>query len=184
MNRKGKIGLNMTTILQFVAAIGVLFSLCHTSYVESASAAPEEPDAVIDRIRQRMEFGNIAVDVPVSMDVGNTAVIQLKLGLTIEIDDLKQQLIEAAGNQEGARVSVSDLMEAHLSGPNFAVTAISPKTQDVSRNVLTEWKWTVKPTAAGRQPLHLTLSALMSVNGESTPRAIRILDRVIEVEVS
>lgn len=92
-------------------------------------------------------------------------------------------MVEAEGEKEGARIRVSDRMEARLSGPNFAITAITPEIQAVSRNDVTEWKWEVKPSNDGRQYLHLTLSALLSVDGTSTPRAIRTFDKVIEVEI-
>jgi hypothetical protein len=74
-------------------------------------------------------------------------------------------------------------MEARLSGPNFAITAITPEIQAVSRSEITEWKWEVKPSSDGRHYLHLTLSALLRVDGTPTPRAIRTFDKVIEVEV-
>jgi hypothetical protein len=105
------------------------------------------------------------------------------LGLATPTDELKQ-MIEAAGEKEGARIRVSDRMEARLTGPNFAITAITPEIQAVSRTDITEWKWEVKPIIDGHQRLHLTLSALLSVDGASTPRAIRTFDEIIEVEVA
>jgi hypothetical protein len=93
-------------------------------------------------------------------------------------------MIEAAGEKEGARMRVSDRIEARLSGPNFAITAIAPEIQAVSRSDITEWKWEVKPGSDGHHYLHLTLSALLSVDGASTPRPIRTFDKVIEVEVA
>jgi hypothetical protein len=142
---------------------------------------PAPPDAV-DQILEKLTFGNVAFNAPKTMNLRETAVIQLMLGLETPIDDLKQ-MIEAAGEKEGARIQVSDRMEARLSGPNFAITAITPEVQAVSRNNITEWKWEVKPASNGRQNLHLTLSALLNVDGESTPRVIRTFDQVIQVEV-
>lgn len=144
---------------------------------------PEDRFGAIDRILEKLEFGNIAFNAPKTMNLRDTAVIQLVLGLETPIDELKR-MIEAAGEKEGARIRVSDRMEARLSGPNFAITAITPETQAVSRSEITEWKWEVKPSSDGRHYLHLTLSALLSVDGASTPRAIRTFDKTIEVEVA
>jgi len=116
------------------------------------------------------------------MNLRDAAVIQLVLGLETPIDDLKQ-MIEAPGEKEGARIQVSDRMEARLSGPDFAITAITPEIQAVSRSNITEWKWEVKPSSSGRRYLHLTLSVLLSVDGVSTPRAFHTFDKMIEVEV-
>ena len=137
----------------------------------------------VDSILGKLEFGNIAFNAPKTMNLHATAVIQLLLGLEKPIDELKQ-MIEAAGEKEGERIHVSGRMEARLSGPNFAITAITPEIQAVSRNNVTEWKWEVKPSSAGDNYLHLTLSALLNVDGESTPREIRTFDKDIQVDVT
>jgi hypothetical protein len=137
----------------------------------------------IDGILEKLELGNIAFNAPRSMNLHNTAMIQLLLGLATPTDELKR-MIEAEGVKEGARIRVSDRMEARLSGPNFAITAITPEIQAVSRSYITEWKWEVKPIIKGSQYLHLTLSALLSIDGVSTPRAIRTFDKVIDIEVT
>jgi hypothetical protein len=137
----------------------------------------------IDRILEKLELGNIAFNAPRSINLHDTAVIQLMLGLATPIDELKR-MIEAEGEKEGARIRVSDHMEDRLSGFNFAITAINPEIQVVSRSYVTEWKWEIKPSSEGRQYRHLTISALLAVDDISALRAIRTFDRVIEVEVA
>jgi len=151
---------------------------------ESAPRPREErePADAIDRILETLKLGNVAFNAPKTMNLHETAVIQLMLGLTTPIDDLKQR-IEAPGEKEGARIKVSDRMEARLSGSDFAITANTPEIQAVSRSTVTEWKWEVKPSSSGRRYLHLTLSAFLSVDGVSVQRAIRTFDKMIEVDV-
>ena len=144
---------------------------------------PEDRLSAVDRILEQLKFGNIVFNAPKTMNFRDTAVIQLVLGLKAPIDELKR-MIEATGEKEGAHIRVSDRMEARLSGPNFAITAITPEIQAVSQSDITEWKWEVKPSSDGRHYLHLTLSAILSVEGASTPRVIRTFDKVIEVEVA
>jgi hypothetical protein len=75
-------------------------------------------------------------------------------------------------------------MEAHLSSLGFKIEAITPKVQAVSEQSITEWKWEIEATRSGIQRLHLTLSALLNVEGEKMPRAIQIFERTIKVWVT
>lgn len=160
------------------------------TYISPVSPPAQVPSSAladhfraIDEILASLEWGNIAFNTPQSMNLGDTAIIQLVLGLDTEIEDLKQK-IEATGKKEGASIRVSDRMEARLSGPNFAITAIAPEIQPVSKSESTNWEWEVKPQAQGRQNLHLTLSALIEVDGTSTLKLIRTFSRNIEFEVT
>jgi hypothetical protein len=149
----------------------------------TSAPPPSDPFATVDRILEKLEFGNIAFNAPRAINFDDTAIIQLLLGLGTPTDELKQ-MIEAAGKKEGASIRVSDRMEARLSGPNFAITAVTPEVQAVTRTAVTEWKWEVKPISEGRQHLHLTLSVLINIDGASTLRAIRTYDKEIEVEIT
>jgi hypothetical protein len=86
---------------------------------------------------------------------------------------------------EGA-IRIAELFSVmtRISGSNFAIMAIEPEIQALSRNEVTEWKWEVKPTSEGSHSLHLTLSALLDVDGERTPRAIRTFDKTIDIKVT
>jgi hypothetical protein len=158
--------------------------------VDAGAAAGAAGDTVgdaalraVDSILAKLALANIAFNVPETINVHDTALIQLKLSQQTSIDDLKQR-ITAAGAKEGAQIRVSDAMEARLTGSEFAITAITPERQAVSQKEDTEWKWEVKPTGRGPHSLHLTVSAIVYINGESTPRTILSFDKVIEVEVT
>jgi hypothetical protein len=142
-----------------------------------------DPFAAIERALEKLEFGNLAFNAPKSMNLHDTALIQLFLGLDRQIDELKQ-MIKSEGEKEGASIRVCDRMEARRSGSTFAITAITPEEQAVSRSEVTEWKWEVKPTSVGSQRLHLTLTALISYGETTTRKAIRTFDKLIEVEVT
>jgi hypothetical protein len=75
-------------------------------------------------------------------------------------------------------------MEARLSGTNFSILALAPEVQAVTWNEPTEWRWEVRPTEAGSQALHLTLTAILQIEGTDSTRAIRTLDRDITVQVT
>jgi hypothetical protein len=139
--------------------------------------------AAVDRILERMPFGSIAFNTPKSMNLYSKALIQLLLDIKTPIEELKRY-VKAEGEKAGARIRISNRMEARLSGLNFAITAITQETQAVSGAEVTEWKWEINPKSAGSQFLHLTLSAILNVEGAYTPRTIRTFDKVIEVEVT
>lgn len=143
----------------------------------------DDPYAAIDEILERMANASIAFSAPQSMSLEDTANIQLKLGLNTDINKLKR-LIEAEGIKEGFSVKVAERMEARLSGQGFAITAITPEVQAISRNEITTWSWEVKPMSKGKQYLHMTLSALIGIDGNSTPRSIRTFSKVVNVEVT
>ncbi len=75
-------------------------------------------------------------------------------------------------------------MEARLSGYRFHITPVTPETQAVSKNHRTEWQWEIHPKEEGRHRLNLTLTALLDIDGQSTPRTIRTFSKMIEVNVT
>lgn len=149
----------------------------------TSSRLPPDPFAAVDELLQELELGTIAFTVPRSLNLRETAMVQLVLSLNLTVDELSG-MIESAAPVESAAVRVSDRMQARLSGANFSISAITPETQAVSRGEPTQWRWEARPLAEGTHSLHLTLSALLRVDGESTARTIRTFDREIEVKVT
>ncbi len=131
---------------------------------------------------ETMEFASIAFNIPVSINKNEPHQIQLRLSLSETIDKLKQSIIEE-GKKEGAEIEVSDIMEAKLSGHMFGITAITPEIQAVSKSEYTEWKWEIQPKRTGKHNIHITLAALLKVNGESTSGKVRTFSRTIVVYV-
>jgi len=139
--------------------------------------------SAVDRLLQEMASASIAFNAPEHLNIGDTPQIQLILSLGETVEELKRA-INQAGRRIGATVKVSDRMQAHLAGQMFDITPIGPEVQAVSKSRRTEWQWQIRPKKAGKHSLHLTLTALLEVDGRSTPRAIKTFDRVIEVEVT
>ena len=137
----------------------------------------------IDRILEGLPLASVAFNAPTALPRGESAVIQLLLSLPKPIEDLQDELDEV-GEREGARVRVSPLMEARLTGGSgLDVSAITPERQAVGSGTDTEWSWEIDAAEAGTEELHLTLSALITVEGDRTPRAIRTFDRTIVIHV-
>ena len=152
--------------------------------VEPESALPDpEPPSNLDKLLDEMEFGVIAFNAPTHINIEDSSQIQLLLSLADTVEKLKQSITKE-GEKVGATIRVTDRMEARLSGYMFQITAITHETQAVSKSQETEWKWEIHPKEEGKHRLHLTLTALLEIDGHSTPRAIRTFDKKIEVTVT
>jgi Divergent InlB B-repeat domain len=146
---------------------------------------PPGPGALfeeVDRMIRRLEVGSIAFNVPETLAVGDTEQVQLLLSAQQPISRLKEQLTEL-GDREGARIRVSDQMEARLTGQKFKIEAVTPELQVVSGEGVTEWKWDIEPTEAGTLDLHLTLTAIIQVRGADRAFRVDTFDRTLEVRV-
>ena len=150
---------------------------------EQAASEPSDGPFEADRILDSMKIGNIAFNTLPAMELYETAFIQLLLDMEKSVEDLKQR-IEEAGEKGGQAIRVSNRMRAQLSGDNFHITPITPEEQAVTGSETTEWKWQIKPKEEGKHRLHLIVSALIKVEGETIPRVIKTFDRTIEVEVT
>jgi len=139
--------------------------------------------SAIDRTLKNMKMANIAFNTPESMNLEKTELIHLILDMKKSVATLKN-MIEGEGKKVGDRIRISSRMKARLTGQNFQIIAITPEIQAISGSYVTEWKWDIKPERTGSQKLHLTLSALIDVEGESTERAIETFDRVIDIQVT
>jgi hypothetical protein len=109
--------------------------------------------------------------------------IELLLSPTKSVQELQSSL-KSHEQTESARIQISNLMEADLSGLGFKIEAKVPQEQAVSRGKTTLWKWEVTPTKDRDQNLYLTLSAIIIVSNQKVPLVIRTFDKTIEVEVS
>jgi len=144
---------------------------------------PDPLFAEIDRALEALRLASIAFNAPTALRKDESAVIQLLLSLKKPVRDLQAELTEI-GEREGARVRVSPIVEARLTGSGFKIEAITRERQAVSSTADTEWTWEIKAMEAGSYRLHLTLSALIAVEGDRAPRAIRTFDRTIVIHVT
>lgn len=142
-----------------------------------------EAEAGLDKLLKIMKQGNIAFNTPESLNLHESVMIQLLLDVD-KTSEALVQMLKTEGKKSTARIRISNRMEARLTGPGFTITAVTPETQAISHTEPTSWKWEIKPKEKGHQFLHLTLSALLSVEGSDTPRTIRTFDKTIEVNIT
>lgn len=137
---------------------------------------------LVDEALARMKLASIAFNSPDPINIDESAKVELRLDLQLPAPELVK-LITARGVVEHAQVKVSHLMTAHLSGPDFDITANTPETQAVSGNESTIWLWTVKPKIVADCDLCLDLNATITIDGDPTARTIKTFSKTIHVTV-
>ncbi len=173
-------------IIVLLVAIPYYFSYQIRTLFNSIGSTLSMPDPAleaIDRMLSSLAAGNIAFNTPTSIPLGESQVIHLVLSTRETVENLKT-LVEAEGPKTGAQIRVGSEMEARLTGKGFKIQAITPETQAVNSVETTEWKCEVEPTEGGRQRLHLTMSAVLTIDGHQVPRSIKTFERIIEVRVT
>jgi hypothetical protein len=156
-------------------------------------ATPTKPDLKdrfdeVDAALQDLVSGNVAFNTPERMQFRESRTIALIASPKLDAAALSGELRERIGGDDPIAVEalqIAPLMEAELEGaPAFEVTPLTPIRQPVSRAAPTEWRWNVTANQTGKQTLHLTINAIVTVDGERFPRSLNVLDRDIEVEIT
>jgi hypothetical protein len=136
----------------------------------------------VDSVLEQLPTASVAFSTPEKLDLREETEVELLLSLQHSVEQLKRRV--AAVGRGGAKVRISDEMEARLTGLGFEIEAVTSERQIVSRSRVTEWKWVVEPTRTGVLHLHLTLTALVTVNGERSARSIRTFERTLTIRVT
>jgi hypothetical protein len=149
------------------------------------SPSPEVPVPEIDRILKRLDWGNIAFNMPDSMSLEEAKKVELLLGASHPPEELKKQIEGKSieGNIKIEKIQISEQMEAQLTGDGFNITRVTPERRAVSKAGITEWKWDVRAVQPGKLRLHLILNALVKIEGLEQPYTIRTFDKEYFVDV-
>src|SRR5262245_19996114 len=149
--------------------------------------SPTPDFAAIDRTLEALPLGSIAFNVSTVMTLNGREEVHLLLSPSMPVEELQKQLLEQLSREtkvEGIEIRIAPRMEARLSGANFSISALTAEVQLVAWKEPTEWRWEVRPTETGSQALHLTLTAILQIEGKDSTRALRTFDRDIEVQVT
>ena len=142
----------------------------------------------VDAALGELVSGNVAFNTPERMRFRESRTITLIASPAMNEESLGEELRERIGGRDPISVEalqIAPLMEARLDGaPAFEVMLLTAGRQPVGRAAPTEWRWSVRANEAGTQTLHLTMNAIVTVDGERFPRSLNVLDRTIEVEIT
>jgi hypothetical protein len=139
-------------------------------------------DAMRDAL-DALKPASIAFNTPSELRLDEQEAVRLLVSRDKTIEELQAQIDDAIGDKEGATIKVSDVMIASLTGLDFDIERTSDARQPVLSRGETMWGWSVEPTEPGTQSLHLTLTALLDVNGKEETYTVKTFDRTWTVVV-
>jgi hypothetical protein len=143
------------------------------------TARPGAAESALKTLRK----GNIAFRAPAELGLDEQGEVLLVMSIRQSVAQLKRDLA-AIENVTGAQILISDVMTASLTGLEFDIEEITPSTQVVLGRSVTRWQWNIAPTKTGTRRLHLTLSALININGSEKPYTVQTFEATLAVRVT
>jgi hypothetical protein len=149
-----------------------------------AEKKEEIRDAAQEQAKKTLATINIAYNTPETIQMDDTAVVQLKLSPSFSIDKLREMIAEP-GKKEGESIPFSRRVEAHLTGSAFKIAALGAELpREVKPGRVCEWSWAVTPTQPGTQRLFLTIDAVVAIDGKDAAEYEQVFARTIKVKVT
>ena len=100
--------------------------------------------------------GDIVLDAPSEMKVGDKRQVDANVGINVPIEDL-QKKPQTSNQQIKGKARVSSKMSATLNGAGFKIASITPEIQEIAEGFPTVWSWNVEAQASGEQELEAVL---------------------------
>jgi hypothetical protein len=140
--------------------------------------------ATVDNAMDTLDKGDVAFNVPQTLTVGKSHVIVVSLTFKGGQPEARALVLKEVPQDpvQSERVRVGDSMQANLRGEAFAIEALTPELQAVTREEPTLWKWSVTPKEPGLHTLHLTLNTTIEAAGRVLPRSLCSLSRAITIQ--
>jgi len=148
-------------------------------YVESTKIVVNKTDSILNQLKQ----ASMAFVVPASVNIDSPFIIQLMINPSLTESELSQGLTKS-GVKSSDKISISKIVLARVVSSDFTITPITPESQAISNIESTEWLWEVTPKKIGIQDIELTITALVSVDGEKSQRHLKTFEKIINVEIT
>jgi hypothetical protein len=139
----------------------------------------------IDSLLQQQIMGSIAYNTPESMNLGQTATIELLLNPALSPEQLGTQVTEP-GTINTAALEITPRMQAVLLSPlqeAFTIQPIQEEIQLISAAETTKWSWFITARQSGTQKLVLVIYRLVKYDGQDYWREVETYRTDIEIKV-
>jgi hypothetical protein len=139
----------------------------------------------IDQALRQQISGSIAYNKPDTMDLGQTATIELLLNPSLSEGELGPQVSEP-GSVQTATIEITPQMKAVLLSPlpeAFSIQPIQEPVQLISATETTRWSWAVTARKSGTQRLVLVISRLVKYEGQDYWREVETYQADIQITV-
>lgn len=154
--------------------------------LENRSLFARKRDAdreVGDTIAQQMSAASIAFNAPDTAKYGEEFTIQAVIQLATDRKQL-EKLLREQGQAVSEDIEITRIAEVLIFAPGYEVVARAPQRQAVSASAATEWIWDLTPRKTGDTEIHISVTAVVKVDGEKTERLIKSFDHSIAVKVN
>lgn len=139
----------------------------------------------VDQALHQQISGSIAYNRPDSMDLGQTATIELLLHPSLSEGELSTQVSEP-GSVQTATIEITPQMKAVLLSPlpeAFSIQPFQEEVQLISATETTHWSWAVTARKSGTQRLVLVVSRLVKYEGLDYWREVETYRADIQITV-
>ena len=172
-------------ILFFVGVIaGWMVIITPTAITSSANANIETELTITDNaVVKELEWGKVVLYSKKFMNFKETNTIEVALSHSVPIKNLIEQLQQAV-EKEFPRATVTNRIEARLSGKGFQINPLVPEIQAFSSEGLTQWSWDLTAIDSGLQNLNLTLSVILIIAHRDAPFVVWDYDHPVNIEIT
>lgn len=150
-------------------AVLLLLAGCHSTPRADKSVSLQAVDAELGQLTA----GAAALETPDTLHGTQPATVRLTVSTGRG----------ALGTLPAESLALASRMRATLAAPDLQVTPITPELQAVSAGLPTSWSWEVRGAEPGTALLHLSISAILVLEGVETPRVLRTFERKVIVVV-
>ena len=135
-----------------------------------------------DKITSQLYAASMAFSAPETANVREHITIQLLLDPSKDLKELESKLSEP-GKKTSTKVSISQIVIASLSAPDFIIEQVTPEEQAVAQSVPTEWLWTLIPKSTGKNEIKLSITAIVKIDNKEYKYHIKTYETTIVIEV-
>ena len=149
---------------------------------EKANQASTTNTSKEDKITSQLYAASMAFSAPETANVREHITIQLLLDPSKDLKELESKLSEP-GKKTSTKVSISQIVIASLSAPDFIIEQVTPEEQAVAQSVPTEWLWTLIPKSTGKNEIKLSITAIVKIDNKEYKYHIKTYETTIVIEV-
>lgn len=130
---------------------------------------------------------SMAFSIDNKFNVAEEGKMKVVIDPTKTVDSIKSDLRKEnyTSSVGGSEVNVSKIVVAKaIATGGLSVIPITPEEQVISTNTQTEWIWNLRASEPGIYEVKLTLTAIVSVDGQKTQKFLKVFEETITIEIT
>ena len=139
------------------------------------------PVVKADAISMQLKDATMAFDIPHFANVKNIVNAQLTIDPIKTVDELISSSSPTASVNQ---IQISKIVEVKLLAPDFKIIATSPDRQAMSEWEPTVWNWELSDAAPGKHEVHLSINAIVTIDGDRAERSLKTFEKTVVVEIT